>query len=330
MRHLADIEEDYLLRNDTSELLGIHRTVVVFDHALADLAALDDAHLAHIIERAAEAGPLHYNLSVIEPGGEAGYGKWVQGLLARPGEKVNGWEVLDLIKAGRLWLQVEHLDELAPDLYWLMRAAYDEFKRRVPHFSYFNLYTNILISGPAARVTPHMDVAEVLLFHIRGHKKFTLWDPAQFPLPDEWRESIILREQLEDIPLKPEWLDKGMETVLKPGQGVSFPFMWPHAVENCGDLNVSLQSEYHNPRSLRRYAALYANGLMRRWLGMKPQTTGPGALGEALRAAAGLMAKKLKVHSPRPRQVALAFVVDAAAAGGVRWLPEEDRILVTK
>ena len=330
MTHMADITEGYLLRSETSRLQEVNRAVVVFEHALADLADLDDERLVRIIERAAEAGPMHYNLSVVEPDGEGGYGQWVQGLLAQPGEKVNGWEVLELIRAGRLWLQVEHLHDLVPDLYWLIRAAYDEFKRRVPHFSWFNLYTNLLISGPAAKVTPHMDVAEVLLFHIRGHKKFTLWDPEKFPLPDEWRESIILREQLEDIPLKPEWLDQGLEAVLGPGQGVSFPFMWPHAVENLGELNVSLQSEYHNPASLRRYAALYANGLLRRRLGMNPRSTGPGGLGEALRAAAGLMAKKLKVHSPRPRKVALAFVVDARAEGGLRWLPEEQRMLVTK
>ncbi len=330
MTHVADIAEGYLLRNDTSELAGVNREVVVFEHALADLAALDDAHLARIIERAAKAGPMHYNLSVVEPDDEGGYGHWVQGLLARPGEKVNGWEVLELIRAGRLWLQVEHLHELAPDLYWLMRAAYDEFKRRVAHFTYFNLYTNLLISGPTAKVTPHIDVAEVLLFHIRGHKKFTLWDPAKFPVPDEWRESIILREQLEDVPLKPEWLSQGTEAVLGPGQGVSFPLMWPHAVENLGELNVSLQSEYHHPASIRRYAALYANGLLRRRLGMNPHSTGPGAWGEALRAVAGLAAKKLKVHSPKPRKVALSFVVDARAEGGVRWLPEKERMLVTK
>ena len=330
MTHVADIAQDNLLRNDTSELMGVHRKVVVFEHALAERANLDDGHLARIIERAAAAGPEHYNLSVIEPGGEAGYGQWVQGLLAEPGGRVDGHMVLELIQRGRLWLQVERLHEMAPDLYRLIRAAYDEFTRRVPHFRYFNLYTNLLISGPAARVTPHMDVAQVLLFHIRGRKKFRLWDPAKFPLPDEWRESIILREQLEDIPLKPEWLGQAMEAVLGPGQGVSFPYMWPHAVENLGELNVSLQSEYHHPASLRRYAALYANGLLRRRLGMNPRSTGPGALGEALRAVTGLAAKKLKVHAPKPRKVPMQFVIDPGAPDGVRWLRAEQWIYLAK
>ncbi len=330
MTHVADIAQDHLLRNDTSELMGVHREVVVFRHALADLANLDDDHLARIIERTAAAGPEHYNLSVVEPGGDAGYGQWVQGLLAEPGGTVDGHAVLELIRRGRLWLQVEHLHELAPDLYRLIRAAYDEFKHRVPHFTYFNLYTNLLISGPAAQVTPHIDVAEVLLFHIRGRKKFRLWNPEKFPVPDEWRESIILREQLEDIPLKPEWLEQAMEAVLEPGEGVSFPFMWPHAVENLGELNVSLQSEYHHPASMRRYAALYANGLLRRRLGMNPQSTGPGTLGEALRAVAGLAAKKLKVHSPKPRKVAMQFVIDPTAADGVRWIPPEEQLHLDK
>ena len=330
MTHIADIAEARLLRNDTPELMGVHGEVVVFGHALADMASLDDDNLARIIERAAAAGPEHYNLSMVEPEGAAGYGRWVQGLLTEPGEKVNGHDVLALIRRGRLWLQVEHLHELAPDLYRLIRAAYDEFRRRVAHFTYFNLYTNLLISGPSAQVTPHIDVAEVLLFHIRGRKKFRLWDPAKFPVPDEWRESIILREQLEDIPLRPEWLEQAMEAVLEPGQGVSFPFMWPHAVENLGELNVSLQSEYHHPASIRRYAALYANGLLRRRLGMNPQSTGPGTLGEALRAVAGLAAKKLKVHSPKPRKVAMQFVIDPAEEDGVRRIPEERQMHLEK
>ncbi len=319
-----------LIRTETSQLRDIYNEVVVFDHALAELAELTDEHLARIIQRAAKAGPQFYNFSVVEPDESGGYGKWVQGLLAEPGKSVDGHEVLEHIKAGRLWLQVERLHEMAPDLYRLVRAAYDEFKARVKHFTYFDLYTNLLISGPRAKVTPHIDVAEVLLFHIRGHKKFTLWDPAKFPVPDEWRESIILREQLEDVPLKPEWLNQGMEAVLGPGEGVSFPFMWPHAVENLGELNVSLQSEYHHPASLRRYAAHYANGIMRRYMGLKPRGTGPGVLGEGLRAMAGAMAKKLKVHSPKPRRVPMQFVFSPAEADGLRWIPEDRQIMLNK
>ncbi len=319
-----------LIRTETAQLHDIHKKVVVFRHALAELANLNDDHLARIIQRAAKAGPEHYNFSVVEPDESGGYGKWVQGLLAEPGKTVDGHEVLEHIKAGRLWLQVEHLHELAPELFQLIRAAYDELKARVRHFTYFDLFTNLLISGPSAKVTPHIDVAEVLLFHIRGHKKFTLWDPGKFPLPDAWREGIILREQLEDVPLRPEWLDKGMEATLGPGEGVSFPFMWPHAVENLGELNVSLQSEYHHPASLRRYAAHYANGVMRRYLGLNPRTTGPGVLGEGLRAVAGAMARKMKVHSPKPRRVPMQFVFNPEETEGVRWIAEKKQMALRK
>ena len=330
MAQVAQQTATNLIRTETSQLRDIYKKVVVFNHALAELANLDDDHLARIIQRAAKAGPEHYNFSIVEPDATGGYGQWVQGLLAEPGKAVDGHEVLAHIRAGRLWLQVEHLHALAPDLHRLIRAAYDEFRARLKHFTYFNLYTNLLISGPRAKVTPHIDVAEVLLFHIRGHKKFTLWDPAKFPLPDEWRESIILREQLEDVPLKPEWLDQGMEAVLGPGEGVSFPFMWPHAVENLGELNVSLQSEYHHPASLRRYAAHYANGLLRRRLGLSPRSVGPGVLGEGLRAMAGAMAKKLKVHSPKPRRVPMQFVFCAEAEEGVRRIPAERQMALMK
>ncbi len=330
MGQIASKEIEELIRCETDVLNGIHKVPVVFKHNMLDVITPDDDWLADIIARAAKAGPMHYNLSLIERD-EQGKERWVQGLLAREGESVDGYAVLAQIKAGRLWLQVEHLAELAPEMAALARAAYDEIKRKVKGFTYFNLYSNLLISGPNARVTPHIDVAEVFLFHLRGHKRMTLWDPSRFPIPDTARESIILREQLEDIHIKPEWENQGMEVVLAPGRGVNFPLMWPHAVDNLGDFNVSLQTEFHYPASMRRYYALYAQGLARRRLGMKVANDLPqGSIGESLRAVPGLLAKALRLHSPKTRKVALEFVADASAEGGVRWLPEGQRPILSK
>lgn len=319
-----------LIHDDPATLAGIHKVPVIFGHNMLDVITPDDDYLAAVIERAAKAGPMHYNLSVVERD-ENGRERWVQGLLAREGEAADGHAVLEMIKAGRLWLQVEHLAELVPEMAQLARQAYDEIRRKVPGFTYFNLYCNLLISGPNARVTPHIDVAEVFLFHLRGHKRMTLWDPDEFPVPDSARESIILREQLEDIHIKPEWEDKGIVAELAPGQGVNFPYMWPHAVDNLGDLNVSLQTEYHYPASMRRYFALYAQGLARRRLKANVrQDLKPGSVGESLRAVPGLLAKALRLHSPRPRKVALEFVVDSGAADGVRWLAKNEQPVLTK
>ena len=330
MAQAVNIPVTELIRSAPDVLKGIHKTPVIFGHNLLNVITPDDDYLTSIIERAARAGPMHYNLSVIERD-EQGNERWVQGLLAREGEQADGHVVLALIQTGRLWLQVEHLVELAPELEGAARQAYDELKRKVPGFSYFNLYSNLLISGPNARVTPHIDVAEVFLFHLRGHKRMTLWNPADVGIPDTARESIILREQLEDIRIPDEWLDKGFAAELAPGEGVNFPYMWPHAVDNLGDLNVSLQTEYHYPATMRRYFALYAQGLARRRLGMKVRNNLPsGAMQESLRAVPGLLAKALRLHSPKPRKVRMEFVVDAGEADGVRWLPEQDIVALEK
>ncbi|GEM_PF-3496681 len=330
MAQLAHAGVSELIHSGMDVLKGIHKVPVVFQHAMLDVITPDDDYLAGIIERAATAGPMHYNLSVIERD-EAGKERWVQGLLAREGEQADGHAVLEMIKAGRLWLQVEHLKELAPELEHMARQAYDELKRKVAGFTYFNLYSNLLISGPRAKVTPHMDVAEVFLFHLRGHKRMTLWDPADVNIPDSARESIILREQLEDIEIPQEWINRGFAAELAPGEGMNFPYMWPHMVENLGDLNVSLQTEYHYPASMRRYLALYAQGLARRRLGMKVCNDLPeSAVQESLRAVPGLLAKALRLHSPKPRKVAMEFVVDTAASDGVRWLPRDEVIALEK
>ena len=323
-----NLQAAHLIRDSVEAFEGIHDKPIIFEHALADLAMMTDDHLAMIIERAAAAGPMSYNLSTVDID-EEGREHWVQGLLSEDG-KVDGHAVLDLIKAGKLWLQVENLYYLAPHLYGLLKRAYDELAERLPNFSYRNLYCNLLISGPEARVTPHIDVAEVILFHIRGHKRMTLWDPERYPVPDELSEAIILRETLEDIEIPEEWKSGGDSYELAPGQGVSFPYLWPHSVDNLGDLNVSLQTEYHHPATIRRYGALYANGLLRRRLGVEPKDTGPGVLGESLRAAAGLAAKKLHIDGGNRRQVLAAFVVDKNAPDFIRRLPPEHAPVLRK
>jgi hypothetical protein len=329
MTHIdGELKVARLIAASDEELQGIHREPVIFPHRLCELAMLDDDHLAMLIERAGAAGPMHYNLALVERD-EEGREVWVQGLLTECRD-VDGKRVLDMIKEGRLWLQIEHLNILAPHLYGLLVRAYQELEERLPGFSWRNLYTNLLISGPNAVVTPHIDVAEVILFHIRGHKRMRLWDPAVYPVPEKIQEGIILREQYEDFTLPEEWKDGGVAHDLGPGMGVSFPYLWPHSVENLGDFNVSLQTEYHHPATIRRYGALYANGVLRRHLGLKPAGTGPGALGETLRAAAGLVAKKLKIRAPKPRRVTMAFVVDPQAPGHVRRIPEDKAIVLTK
>ena len=325
MTHMdSELKVAQLIDAPDSDLRAIHRKPVIFPHRLGELAMLDDDHLALLIERAAKAGPMHYNLHIHQED-EDGFEYMQPGLLAEKGEEADGHRILDMIKAGQLWLQIEHLDVLAPHLYGLLVRAYKELEERVPGFSFRNLYTNLLISGPKAKVSPHIDVAEVILFHIRGHKRMRLWDPARYPVPDEVQEAIILREQFEDIRLPREWKDEnaGEAYDLAPGYGVSFPYMWPHSVENLGDFNVSLQTEYHYPATMRRYGALYANGVLRRHLKLEPKGTGPGVVGESLRAAAGFVAKKMKIHAPKPRKVRLTYVVDPEAPGLVRRIPDD-------
>ncbi len=317
-----------LIEADDATLAAINHRPVTFRHGLAEQALLDDDHLARLIEIAAAAGPEHYNLSLVEED-ENGAPRWVQGLLSNNGQ-VDGARVLNMIRSGRLWLQIEHLAELAPHLHTLIVDAFDELSARAKGFSYRNLYCNLLISGPQARVTPHIDAAEVILWHIRGRKRMWLYDPAEFPVPERTVESIILREQLEDIHFPEEWDGKGLALDAEPGMAISFPYLWTHSVENLGELNVSLQTEYHHPRSIRRYGALFASGLARRRLGMEPAAADPGSLAESLRAMVGLAAKALHLNRETERRIVAAFVIDENAEGHVRRFTSDDAPVLSK
>ncbi len=320
-----------LILADDKTLKKLNRAPCAFRHRLGEVAGLDDDGLAGIIERAAVVGPSCYNLGLVEEGADEGP-RWVQGLLSE-GEatgRLDGHRVLDMIRSGRLWLQIEQLALIAPRVYKLVRQAYDELTQRRKGFSYHRLYTNLLISGPGAKVLPHIDSAEVILWHFRGRKCMCLYDPERFPVPAQTIESIVLREQMEDIDWPAEWYNRGEAIVVEPGMALSFPYLWPHSVENLGELNVSIQTEYHHPRSMRRYGALFANGLARRRLGLNPKGTGPGVVGEAIRASLGLFAKGLRLNRVRERRIVARFVIDPRAPEHIRRLPAGREMVLAK
>ncbi len=294
-------------------------------HNFADNILFTDGQLALLIDLAREHGPQHYTLGALN---EDGYGdKWQNGVIG----DMSGADVLQAIKNGRLWLQLQGLREMAPHYHSIAEEAFRQLKQANKDFSYHNLTSNLLISSPAARVLCHLDCAEVILWHIRGRKRVYLYDMDKIEFcADETIEKVILRESEEEIAYRREWDEVASIYDLEPGQAANWPHFWPHRVDNISDLNVSLQTEFYSKKGIREYGIRFANGLLRRRAGITPapvKTTGLGALAKT---GMGLMAKKLRLNSPIERKIKSQFTIDPAKNGSICQLDRSQQTVLAK
>ena len=290
---------------------------VVFTHEMHKHELFSDEKLAEVIEKARAAGVQFYTLGALANDGSSD--RLQSGALA----DFSGKRILETIRNGRLWLQIQHLDELAPDYHALSRQAYSELEETAEGFDFHKLTSNLLISSPQAVVPCHIDCAEVTLFHIRGRKRFFLYDldSGKFA-SDETVEAVVLRETEEDIPYSRDWDDQAMIIDLEPGMAANFPHFWPHKVENLSGLNVSLQTEFYTARGVKRLGVRFANGVIRRRLGLAPKScdiNGPLALAKA---SLGLAAKKLGINKPHEREIRLGFRLDPDQQHGIAMIDE--------
>ena len=226
-----------IVKPDNQFAASLTRKPFSFRHELAKSGLFEDEQLARLIETARRAGPQNYSLGTLD---HDGFGaKWQTGVLG----DLDGGKILDAIKNGRLWLQIQNLADIAPAYFELAKKAYGDIRSHAPGFSFYNLLSSVLISSPAARVLCHIDCAEVILFHIRGRKRVWLYDrDGVAAISHETIEKIILREAEEEIAYAPEWDRDGIAYDLEPGMAANWPHLWPHRVDNIDGLNVSMQT----------------------------------------------------------------------------------------
>ena len=285
-------------------------------HDFADSGLFSDEKLAALIDRY----PREYYMITTTTQSSDGL-EWHNGDL----NGASGAFVLKAVREGRLWLCLRRLDLVAPEYEALVNEAFEDVEARNPKCASRRRTSSLLISSPGARVLYHADIPMVALWHVRGRKRFWLYD-ADNPkhLPDRVLEGVVLRESEEEIAYDPSWDAEARIIDLEPGDAVSWPQNAPHRVDNLDGLNVSITTDYFTPEAQRKYGVYFTNGLMRRLLGVKPRssaTRGPFALAKCLAAFA---LKKLGIHRVQERDMLQSFLLDPERPGGTVKLPREE------
>ena len=176
--------------------------------------------------------------------------------------------LLELVRTGRLWINLRKVLVHHPEIREAVNSIYDELEQRSPGFAAQQRSANLLISSPGALVHYHLDTPVNMLWHIRGTKRVWVYSLDPRLVSQEHIEGIYSGEFAEDLPYE-EWFDEHAQVFdVQPGQMLTWPQNTPHRVTNLEGMNVSLSTEHKNARALRRGNVHFANQFLRRTLGL--------------------------------------------------------------
>ncbi len=291
--------------------------LVKFHHHLNETGLFDDDKLAELIDNTPRE---YYMITHMNVEGRK--------MIWRNGDfnGLSGAEVLEAIKQGQLWLCLRGIEKFSPEHHEVMEQAFAEVGDVTKHVKTDRSQTHILISSPNASVLYHTDIPLIHHWHVRGKKRFYLWDETdKTVLPDETLEAVILRETEEEIHYDKKWDEFANIIDLEPGISCTWPQNGPHKVDNLDGLNVSVVAEYFTPQAKRKYGVYYANGFLRRYLNMNPSSTTTEGLVAYAKCALAVTVKKLNLTKKQERDMILSFLLDPKNIGDIINLQSKDQ-----
>lgn len=288
------------------------REARVFRHHLHHRPMFDDDALASLLDRYPRE-----RLGVFTMNGDpTDWRSWRRGQAGA----LSGKALLDIVRRGRIWLNLRAANEALPEYDALSREMFGALEAQIPGLKTFKRDVGVLISSPHAQVFYHLDVARVTLWHLRGEKRAWIYPPAAPYVTDETLERIVMRDSSEQFDYRPEYDDGALVFDMTPGDMLHWPQNAPHRIVNGASMNVSLSAEFLSPGALVRANVIHANALLRRRLGLSPRIQGgftPAALAKFAFAraakAAGLRAAPQDPLKP-------SFTLDSDAEDGLRPL----------
>jgi hypothetical protein len=240
----------------------------------------------------------------------------------RPGN-LRGAEILDLVRRGRIWINMTKLHEYEPRCRALMDDMFAELASCLPGFKSFKHSLGLLISSPGAQVFYHADVPGQALWQLRGEKRIYIYPPEEPFLRPADIENVIRGCTEEEIPYEP-WFDRYAALhELRAGDMLHWKLNGPHRVVNGNSLNVSVTTEHWTPAIRRSYAMNYGNGVLRRHFGWTPRsraTSGPAFWSKAALTAAW---RASRAHRRTSYRRTYRYTLDRNAPAGLMPLYQE-------
>lgn len=287
------------------------REITRFNHRLAETGLFTDEALATLLDNFPRDQVTICTMRQNPPAEE----RWIAG----EAEGLSGAELVEAATNGDLWVSPRSAMTKAP----AYRAVFDQLMKEfstATGIPVLSADAAILLSGAKMGIFFHVDPAETMLWHIRGHKTIYVYPPKEEYVTEQALEAILMKENLSDLPYAQAMEDDAVAVSLSPGEAAYWPMHSPHRVLNGPDLNVSVSIEFSSPRSMLTNGVFYTNAMLRRRLGWKVRSRG---VPQALKPAYWVAAKALKTLVPpganAERSHLRQFDIDMNAPGYIRW-----------
>jgi hypothetical protein len=287
------------------------REVTRFNHRLAETGLFTDEALATLLDEFPRDQVTICTMRENPPADE----RWIAG----EAWDLSGAELVEAATKGALWVSPRSAMTKAPAYKVVFEKLMKEFSAEtgIPHLT---ADAAILLSAPRMGIFFHVDPAETMLWHIRGHKTIHVFPPKEEYVTEAALEAILMKETLSDLPYEPRMEDDADLVALSPGEAAYWPMHAPHRVINGDDLNVSISIEFSSPRSMLTNGVFYTHAMLRRRLGLDLRSrTVPDALKPAYWAAALALKKLAPPKTNVERSHLRQFDIDMKAPGYIRW-----------
>lgn len=297
------------LSRDDRRIAG--KEILKFRHRLAETGLFTDEALARLIDETPRDMLTICTMRPNPPAEET----WIAG----DADGLDGAQLVEAARKGALWVSPRSAMTRNPRYKVVFDQLMAEFSKAtgIPNLT---ADAAVLISSPRMGIFFHVDPAETMLWHIRGHKTIYVYPPREEHVTEAAMEAILLKETLSDLPYNTLMENEVTPVMLEPGEAAYWPLHSPHRVINGEDLNVSISIEFSSPRSMLTNGVFYTNGMLRRRFGWAPKSRGPA---QALSPAYLLAAKALKTYAPPAmnfeRSHERRFDVKLSAPGCVAW-----------
>ncbi len=301
---LTDWQSDYAPKYGNETL--------VLNHRLHESELFSKEVLGELIDRYPAE---HYGLNTM--GYDPENPEWREGTI----EGFSAEKVFEAIEAGRMWLNLRYVEQVDDRYGRLLNDMFAEFEDKVPGLSTFRRKLGILISSPKVQVFYHADIPGQSLWQIRGGKRVYVYPNRDPYLRQSDLETVILGETEEEIPYERSFDEAAEIYDLEPGQMVHWPLNCPHRVENKDDLSISLTTEHWTSDIRKSYAVNYANGVLRRQLGL--QNLSQSIRGPMVypKAALAMAWRKARLSEKRKFVPMIDFTIDPNAETRIADIP---------
>lgn len=292
------------------------QATLYLNHRLSETGLFTKSALAELIDSLPSST---YNLNTM--GFDPENPVWKEGLIAGH----SGKQVIETIENSRMWLNIRQIDKLDQRYEKALNDIYEEMEGLVPGFSTFRRKLGILISSPKVQVFYHADVPGQSLWQLEGEKKVYVYPNKPPYLPQQSLEDIILGNTEEEIAYTKKYDDGAEVYNLKAGEMLNWPLNGPHRVENEDSLNISVTTEHWTSDIRKSYAVNYANGVLRRKVGMNKLSNSINSPTVYPKAALAMFWKQLNLNKGNAVKRYVSFELDPSNEKGMRDISPIDK-----